>query len=178
MYILAHSESSWSTSLKIIFLFHRKMHRPLYSMRAVLDGHLFNFPASTNNNISHSTRSPRGMKMTNKRLGKLSFLHSPTLWISRGNGKQLWSLHIFEKIPLPFTYLAVLFPIDSKVRTSHFSTIWTQKKVQKVWYFHEKRVWGPQHVSHLHIFCKNYELFIKWRMKIYTLSIHVNKSSF
>ena len=62
MYILALSESSWSTSLKIIFLFHRRMHRPLYSMRAVLDGHLFNFPASTNNNISHSARSPRGWR--------------------------------------------------------------------------------------------------------------------
>ena len=62
MYILALSESSWSISLKIIFLFHRKMHRPLCSMRAVLDGHLFNFPASTNNNISHSTRSPWGWR--------------------------------------------------------------------------------------------------------------------
>ena len=62
MYILALSESSWSISLKIIFLFHRRMHRPLYSMRTVLDGHLFNLPASTNNNISHSARSPRGWR--------------------------------------------------------------------------------------------------------------------
>ena len=72
----------------------------------------------------------------------------------------------FWKIPLPFTYLAVLFPIDSK-RTSHFSTNERRRKCRKIDIFiiHEKRVWGPQHVSHLHIFCKNYELFIceEWR---------------
>ena len=36
-----------------------------------------------------------------------------------------------KKIPLPFTYLAVLFPIGSK-RTSHFSTIkWHKRKCRK-----------------------------------------------